>query len=209
MRQLGETDRQTVWLEEAMHRAANLRQLVTNIDRMLARGGVDAEDRSRTARRAAELLRTYEALGRNSYGPCPCTPVIATIVGGLVEMFGHTVGSVVLLMELQPLELAPERRRALVLAASELVINALRHAFVGRRSGIIRLDLHCDPRQRKASMCIADNGVGPAGFGEGSGLGCHIIRGLAEVLDGAVVWRHSESLGGTEALLSFPLAASG
>jgi len=112
-------------------------------------------------------------------------------------------------MDLQPLELAAERRRALVLAASALAVNALRHAFVGRRLGIIQLALACDPRQRKVAMRIADDGGGLRGLGEISGLGSRIIRGLAEVLEGDISWQRSESLGGAEALLNFPLAASG
>jgi two-component sensor histidine kinase len=192
-----------------MHRAANLRHLVTNIDRLLARGGGDPADCSRTARRAAALLRAYDDLASSSDEPCPCMPAIATVVGGLVEMFGHSVGSVVLLMDLQPLELTAERRRALVLAASELAINALRHAFVGRRFGVIQLELACDPQHRKAVMRIADDGVGPGILGETRGLGNQIVRGLAEVLEGDISWQRSESLGGTEAMLSFPLAASG
>lgn len=208
MQRHGGIDRRTVWMDEAMHRAANLQQLAINIDRLLAHGGVDPEEQPRTARRAAALLHTYEALDSISDEPCPCAPDLANVVGGLVEMFGHTVGSVVLLMELQPLQLAAERRRALVLAASELVINALRHAFVGRRSGLIHVELCYDARQRAASLQIADDGVGPDRVGNGSGLGCRIIRGLAQVLGGDIVWRRSLSLGGTEAVLSFPLTAS-
>ena len=86
-----EAEAQTVWIAEAVHRTANLRHLIANIDRLLARGGVDPADCSRTAQRAAALLRAYDDLASSSDVLCPCTQAIANVVGGLVEMFGHSV----------------------------------------------------------------------------------------------------------------------
>jgi two-component sensor histidine kinase len=201
----GTMDRPTVWMEEAMHRAANLRHLAANIGRLHKRDNWTPDDQPRAARRAAELLDAYEALDVADDATRSCAPDLANIVGGLVETFGYAVGSVVLLLEVQPVELAADRRRALLLAASELVINALRHAFPGRRSGMLKVSLQYDPQEGEATMRVADNGVGPNGIATARGMGCSIIRGLAEVLDGSIVWRRSASFGGTEAVLSFPL----
>jgi two-component sensor histidine kinase len=123
----------------------------------------------------------------------------------LVEIFGHTVGSLVLSVELQPLLLAGEMRRALLLAASELVVNALRHAFVDRRTGIIQIRLCHDQAGHKGALFVADDGVGPVGLAARHGLGRGIVRDLADVLEGEVVWRKSLLLGGTEAMLCFPV----
>ena len=42
-------------------------------------------------------------------------------------------------LDLQPLRLAGERRRVRLLAASELVVNALRHAFAGRQAALLAM----------------------------------------------------------------------
>lgn len=201
-----QSDQAAVWMQEARHRAANLQHLVANVDYLLDRGRINSEDRPRMVRRAAALLQSYEALTETGNEPSPCPAELRNIAGGLVEMFGHTIGSIILICDLQRIELAGDRRRALLLVTSELVINALRHAFAGRRSGIIQICLACDHEQDAATMCVADDGVGPDRIGCGSGLGCRIIRGLAEVLNGDVAWGRSSLLGGTEAVLTFRLS---
>lgn len=202
--QPAETTCSAVWMQEAMHRTANLQHLAINIDRLLDRGKINSDERPRMVRRAAALLRAYASLDQGCE-PSPCTPDLGNIACGLIEMFGHSIGSMVLILQMQPLELEGDRRRALLLATSELVINALRHAFSGRRTGTIQVHLRCDREQGEASLCVADDGIGPDRIGSGAGSGCRIIRGLTGVLDGDIVWGRSLSLGGTEAVLSFPL----
>jgi two-component sensor histidine kinase len=195
-----------VWADEAMHRATNLRHLATNLDRLLESGRIASSNRSRTLQRANALVSAYQSLDRaGAAGPRSCAQDLSDIAGGLVEIFGYTVGSLVLSLDLQPLRLAGERRRALLLAASELVVNALRHAFAGRQAGTIRIALHHDQASQEGVLTVADDGVGPDELADGAGHGCSIVRKLADVLDGDAVWRRS-SMGGTETILSFPLS---
>ncbi|HEX3403340.1 MAG TPA: ATP-binding protein [Acetobacteraceae bacterium] len=197
-----------VWTDEAMHRAANLRHLATNLDRLIDSGRIGSSNRYRTIQRANALVSAYQTLDTAS-DACPrsCVLELRAIAGGLVEIFGHTVGSLALSLDLQPLQLAGEKRRALLLAASELVVNALRHAFVGRQAGSIHIALRHDRARQEGVLVVADDGVGPGGSMDGSGHGCGIIRKLADVLDGDATWRRS-AMGGTEASLSFPLTGS-
>jgi two-component sensor histidine kinase len=65
--------------------------------------------------------------------------VLREIVRDLVTLFGPTAGDIELHLNIERVALAAYRRRALVLAASELVINALLHAFKGRSGGLIWL----------------------------------------------------------------------
>lgn len=165
-----------------------------------------SSDRPRTIRRANALVRAYQALdAADEARPRSCAQELGDITTGLVEIFGHTVGSVVLSLDLQPLPLAGEARRALLLAASELVINAMRHAFIDRPTGVIQIRLEHDRLRQEGVLVVADDGVGPGGLAKGRGQGCSIIHGLADLLDGDVVWRRSLLLGGTEVELSFPL----
>jgi len=206
MLQIDKPDRRAVWVEEAMHRAANLRHLATNLERLLDSGRIDASNRPRTIRRANALASAYQSLDTmDASSPYSCARELKDITSGLVEIFGHTVGSLVLSLELQELPLAGQARRALLLAGSELVVNALRHAFVGRHTGVIQIALHHDPVHTNGTLIVADDGVGPSGATNGSGFGCTIVRELADVLDGEVAWRRSLFLGGTEVILNFPL----
>jgi two-component sensor histidine kinase len=195
-----------VWMAEAAHRAANLEQIATNLPRLIDRGRVGSNDPSRTIRQANRLAKTYRSLdssdGRGSFS---CAPELKNIAYGLTAIFGHSVGSVNLWLDIQPLMLEQEERRALLLAASELVMNALRHAFVGRHSGTIRISLHWDEAREEGVLEVADDGKGPDDVVAGTGLGHGIIRGLADVLDGSIAWRRSMLLLGTEAVLRFPL----
>jgi two-component sensor histidine kinase len=195
-----------VWADEAMHRASNLRHLATNLERLLESGRIESSNRSRTLQRANALVSAYQNLDRAAAaGPRSCAGDLSDIAGGLVEIFGHVVGSIVLSLDVQSLRLAAERRRALLLAVSELVVNALRHAFTGRQAGTIRITLRHDHASQEAVLTVADDGVGPDGLLDGTSHGCGIVHQLADVLDGDAVWRRS-SMGGTEAVLSFPLS---
>src|SRR3981081_2221941 len=122
----GAVRRPPVWAEEATHRVANLQHLATNLDRLLDDRKIDSGNRVRALARANALVRAYQSLDVDPRAvPWSCAEEIKGIASGLVEIYGHTVGSVVLSLELQPILLAGEARRALVLAASELVVNAL------------------------------------------------------------------------------------
>src|ERR1700730_2193417 len=57
-------NRPGVWFEEAMHRTANLRQLGTNLERLVDTARIDASDRSRTIRRANSLASAYQSLDK-------------------------------------------------------------------------------------------------------------------------------------------------
>ena len=109
-----------------MHRAANLRHLATNLERLLNNGGIDSSNGLRTIRRANALATAYQNLDEGcdfGLASCSCPRELRDIVGGLVEIFGHTVGSLVLSVELQPLQLAGEMRRALLLLGSCAVLS--------------------------------------------------------------------------------------
>jgi two-component sensor histidine kinase len=208
MIQESEIDRRCVWGAEARHRADNLRQLALSLQRLLDIGRIDPGNRPRTIRRVNALARAYRTLEQaDEPDPGSCAQGLRDIAAGLVEIFGHTVGSLVLSLDIQPLALAGEGQRALQLAVSELVVNALRHAFVDRQAGILHIRLEHDRACQEATLFVADDGVGPGDLMHGGGRGCGIIRDLAAVLGGDVVWRQSRVLGGTEVMLRFPLPA--
>jgi two-component sensor histidine kinase len=204
-----EVSQRPVWAEEAAHRAANLRHLATNLDRLFDDRKIDSGNRARALARASALMTAYQNLDVDPVAESfSCAKELKDIASGLVEIYGHTVGSVVLSLELQPILLAGEARRALVLATSELVVNALRHAFIDRQTGTIEIRLYRDHEVPLDVLIVADDGVGMSGSAEPGGTGHGIVRDLAKVLGGEVVWRQSPLLGGAEAMLRFPAPES-
>jgi two-component sensor histidine kinase len=75
---------------------------------------------------------------------------------------------------------------SLGLIVTELVINALKHAFPGEHSGKIAVDYRS--RGRDWTLSVSDNGVGIPKDAEsaGSGLGTSIVKALAKQLDARV-----------------------
>jgi len=74
---------------------------------------------------------------------------------------------------------------SLGLIVTELVINALKHAFPDQRSGKITVDYHSS--EQGWSLSVSDNGVGmPHATETHSGLGSTIVQALARKLDAAV-----------------------
>ena len=66
---------------------------------------------------------------------------------------------------------------SLTLATSELVQNALKHAFVGCQSGQIRVDLQAAPGE--CTVVVEDNGVGNAQrHSSTKGIGLQIVETL-------------------------------
>jgi two-component sensor histidine kinase len=69
---------------------------------------------------------------------------------------------------------------SLALAANELIVNALKHAFAGRREGTI--EAHVEARGRDVEVSIEDDGVGlPEGFtlSGSSNLGLRLVQSVA------------------------------
>jgi two-component sensor histidine kinase len=95
---------------------------------------------------------------------------------------------------------------SLALAASELVQNALKHAFAGRSRGQVQVQLQAGPAE--SEVLVADNGVGDAHqVSHSRGLGLQIVEALVhDDLKGC--FERSASPAGTRALIRFPTPAN-
>jgi two-component sensor histidine kinase len=80
--------------------------------------------------------------------------------------------------------LSADRAIPLALVISELITNALRHAFKDRSSGYIRLEA----RQGDTDLVVrvVDDGVGMVAQAGRTGLGSHIIRTLTAQINAAL-----------------------
>lgn len=92
------------------------------------------------------------------------------------------------------------------LILSELVLNSVKHAFPGSRSG--RLSVAVTSHGEEAQLVVADDGVGiPAerDLEQEGGLGLDLVNSLCEQLDAELELRRGE---GTTWVVTFPLSVS-
>jgi two-component sensor histidine kinase len=98
----------------------------------------------------------------------------------------------------------PDAAVSVGIVATELVINALKHAYPNGQ-GPVRVRLLA--RESHIELTVEDDGIGSGdgdSSGRRSGLGQRIISGMADKLAGEV--RYTESTTGTQATLSFPIS---
>jgi hypothetical protein len=131
-----------------------------------------------------------------------CATVLRNIVAGLGVLFGHPAGAIVA-TEIEAISLPSYKRRALVLAAAELVSNSLLHAFHGRGTGLIEVSLTVH-RTGSASLRVADDGIGFIGMRPN--LGCGVAASLAGLLESDLTY--DRKAGRTIAEIAFPLSGS-
>ena len=118
-------------------------------------------------------------------------------------------------LRVEPSELALSLEKALPcgLIVSELVTNALKHAFTGRACGEVLVSLALE--EGKVRVVVSDDGIGlsaakaaaPAGpperkAGAGGGIGASLVEGLSSQLKGRL--ETETSAAGTKVCLVFP-----
>jgi len=190
-----------LWAEEAMHRACNILHLVTQLHQMTGPRLQDDVAFRLESGLATDLAALFRALDiRQDDEELPCSHVLRGVVRNLVALFGSGVARIVIRTDIERLSLPAYKRRALVLAASELVINALRHGFAGRRDGRIEVTLRLVGTAR-ACLTVTDDGVGFRKSRPSRQFG--IAGGLADLLEADLVYRQV-GIAGTHAEIVFP-----
>jgi two-component sensor histidine kinase len=132
------------------------------------------------------------------------------IVDRLVVMLSDVMGSQVRVSvrrEGSFGEVPAEFATALVLVLTELVQNAIEHAFPDERAG--RVEVRAERDRGELTVSIVDDGVGlPADFTSerSDRLGLQIVRTLVSAeLNGSVEFRRHADSGGTAAVVVLPL----
>lgn len=188
---------QPLWAEEGMHRAYTMLRLLDS--RARAQPGAAPNHEHALAR---SLTRGYRSLtGMPQHATAPCSPVLRELARNLVSLFGDKNG-VALRTDIDRISLPAGKRRALVLCASELLLNALQHAFpASSRHARIDLSLRqLDPS--RARLRVIDNGIGFPPRSPKPKPG--IATGLADLLDAGLRYRRTPD-GMTIAEITFPL----
>jgi hypothetical protein len=191
-----------LWAEETMHRAYSLLQLAARMEPLVTATGVGRVALALDCAIAEDLATLFRSLTIVSdQQQLPCATVLRDVTRNLVALFGAGARHVAITTEVERLSLPAYKRRALVLAASELTVNALRHAFPGQCDGRIGIALKLVGATH-ARLSVADNGIGFVADCLAARRG--IVGGLADLLEADLVYRRPAS-GGTIAEIAFPL----
>lgn len=197
---LGQRD---LLLREVYHRVKNNLQIVDGLVMMQARALADP-----TAREALKALRSriyalglvhHQLMTSNDLETFDLEPFLRELTSNILDGGGQR--NVSLELEIEPLRSGLDFAIPLGLLVTELVTNALKHAFEDG-PGRIRITLKRQADGRY-DLCVADNGRGPPEVGGAGGLGSLIIAGLVAQLDGEIATRNDNGLV-TEILLSTP-----
>ncbi len=168
-------------IREIHHRVKNNLQTVAALLRLQARRVVQPEARAaleESMRRITSIALVHETLSVSVDEEVAFDEVVDRVLGMLSDVTG-SADRVVLKRTGSFGEIAAETATALVLVLTELVQNAVEHAFPPGTSGRVEVDAR---RQRgRLHVTVADDGVGlPPGFDPDASdrLGLSIVRTL-------------------------------
>jgi PAS domain S-box-containing protein len=193
-----------VLLSEVHHRVKNNLQLVSSLLALQARGAEPATQHAllEGQRRIDSIALVHEQL----YGSRNLSSVnLARYTEALVPELCHASGvaeRVELVLRLEDVELHPERAVPCGLLISELVTNALKHAFPDQRPGVLTVQLERLP-SAKLRLTVKDDGVGLGRdfpIAAGASLGLDLVGIFAKQLAAEVV---VERQSGTSFVLTF------
>lgn len=185
-------------LRELQHRVKNNLQIITALIRLEARnmpGGAPREPFDRLAGRVESLAILYSLLSPDDQSKDVDLGVYLSQIASAV-MSTHAVEGIRLDLRIEPYPVSVNVAMPTGLVVNELLTNALKYAFIGRKSGTVTLHslLHKDGYR----VVVADDGLGlPPGveWPKPGGLGVLILDTLRENAKTDIDVRSSPELG--------------
>jgi len=197
----------TVLLKEVHHRVKNNLAVISSLLSMKADAANSPEARlalEESQQRVHSMALIHEHLyGSDHLDRVSFSQYARQLVDWLSLALVDEPGRISIEMDLEPLELGIERAVPCALILNELLSNAFKYAFPGRRKGRILVSLR-EPQPGHLELAVEDNGIGfPAGLPGGrntKSLGLRIVAILTSQLDGSL---EHEASTGTRMVLRF------
>ncbi len=197
-----------VLLKEIHHRVKNNLQVIYSLLSLQAQYAYDqgtlevlrdSQNRIRSMALIHEKLYQSENLADIDFGE-----YLRTLSAQLHRSYATGDRSVRLIVNTAPIRLPLDTALPCALIASELIANALKHAFVGRREGVLRVGI-CSAPGGEVELEVSDDGIGMPRFVTGekkepNTLGMQLVGGLVRQLDGSLEITNGA---GTRFLVSF------
>ena len=185
-------------LREIHHRIKNNIQIISSLLRLEAsRAGSEMPKEAlrvcQSRIRSISLIheKLYQSQDLAAVDFCDYT---RTLAGELLHLYGIDESQIRLDVRSQGVRMPTKKAVSCGLIVSELVINALKHAFPAGRPGTISIEIA--PQERGRTMLLVrDDGIGlPADYDAGiaNRLGLRIVSDLVKQLDGEMHIDRSE-----------------
>jgi two-component sensor histidine kinase len=176
-----------ILLQEVQHRVANSLQIIASILMQSARKVQSEETRGHlhdAHSRLMSIAAVQQHLAASRLGDVDLRPYFIQLCKSLGASMIHDPEVLSIVVVVDESVTNGDISVSLGLIVTELVINALKHAFPGHRPGKIVVDYRSHGPSWKLS--VSDNGVGMPHDTRKSGLGTNIVEALAKRLDAEV-----------------------
>ena len=197
-----------ILLDEMHHRIANSLQIIASVLLIKARAVKSEETRLhlRDAHDRVISLAAVQQQLQSSLGDVDLAPYLTRLCDSLAASMIREGRDLKLKVVSDTAVTSSREAVSLGLVVTELVINALKHAFPDNRDGLITVGYRVEPEGW--ALSVTDNGVGMApGAAAKPGLGISIIEGLAKQLNAQV--QTSDATPGLRVTLVRPPAGDG
>ncbi len=179
-----------ILLQELQHRVANSLQIIASVLMMSARKVQSEETRGYLKdahNRVMSIAALQHQLAATSTDKIALRNYFTQLCQSLGASMIHDPDQIKLDVDIDDSVVGADASISLGLIVTELVINALKHAFPGDRAGRILVDYHS--RQDGWALAVSDDGVG---FSAGAtdtppGLGTSLVEALAKQLRAQVL----------------------
>jgi two-component sensor histidine kinase len=179
----------SILLQELQHRVANSLQIIASVLLQSARRVESDETRNHlydAHSRVMSIASVQRQLAASRLGTVELRPYLTDLCRSISASMIRDHDQLSLEVSADDSVATADISVSLGLMVTELVINALKHAFPGGRHGTIRVDYHASGAAWKLS--VGDNGVGipVEPFSARPGLGSSIIEAIARQLGASV-----------------------
>jgi two-component sensor histidine kinase len=178
-----------VLLQELQHRVANSLQIITSVLMQSARKVQSEETRSHlhdAHQRVMSVAALHRQLATSGTTDVELRPYFTALCESIGASMIRDHNRLTLGVSVDKSTSTADVSVSLGLIVTELVINALKHAFPGDRSGKIKVDYHS--RGPNWTLSVTDNGVGmPANAADAKpGLGTGVVEALSKQLNASI-----------------------
>lgn len=196
-------------IQEIHHRVKNNLQTIASLLRLQARRSKTEEVKAalrESVNRILSISVVHEFLSQQDAEIINVAEVTKNILDLVIQNMLEPDFNIQTVFNGDTVILPSDQAANLALVINELISNSLEHAFVGRREGIIGVDVSIQKDHYRIE--IYDNGVGlPPDFTETKSLGLQIVRTLVETDLGGRFKLYSQD--GTHACITIPKETEG
>jgi two-component sensor histidine kinase len=178
-----------ILLQELQHRVANSLQIIASVLMQSARNVQSEETRTHLVdahQRVMSVATLQKHLATAPAGDVELRPYFTALCESIDASMNHDRKQLSLDVTVDDSVTSADVSVSLGLIVTELVINALKHAFPGNRGGRIKVGYHS--KGADWTLSVTDNGVGMPAVASATkpGLGTGIIEALTRQLDAQI-----------------------